>query len=170
MAASVTGTFGHATGTWKPGGQIAVAMIGRPSLSRPVTPRQRPGTSAARRFPPAGAGCGGPQATPKTTRSALPRRPARPPRRHEPLAKTPWPDRPAKGRAMNTNAGTTHRLRGLPGPVAVSAAFAANAWAAVPLSRGSPPGRYLAGPGLLMVPRAAGTGEHAPAAREGRQS
>jgi hypothetical protein len=71
---------------------------------------------------------------------------------------------------MNTNAGTTHRLRGLPGPVAVSAAFAANAWAAVPLSRGSPPGRYLAGPGLLMAPRAAGTGEHAPAAREGRQS
>jgi hypothetical protein len=71
---------------------------------------------------------------------------------------------------MNTNAGTTHRLHGLPGPVAVSAAFAANAWAAVPPSRGSPPGRYLTGSGLLAAQQAAGTGEHAAAAREGRQS
>jgi len=48
---------------------------------------------------------------------------------------------------MNTNTGSTHRLQGLPGPAAASAAFAANAWAAVPLSRGSPPGRGRAGPG-----------------------
>jgi hypothetical protein len=67
---------------------------------------------------------------------------------------------------MNTNASSTHRLHGLPGPVAASAAFAANAWAAVPSSRGSPPGRYLAGPGLLAAPLAAGGGEH-PAASAG---
>jgi len=72
--------------------------------------------------------------------------------------------------AMITNAGTTHRPHGLPGPVAVSAAFAANAWAAVPPSRGSPPGRYPAGSGFLTAPQAVGTGEHAAAAREGRQS
>jgi hypothetical protein len=71
---------------------------------------------------------------------------------------------------MNANAGTTRGLHGLPGPVAVSAAFAANAWAAVPPSRGSPPGRYLTGSGLLAAQQAAGTGEHAAAAREGRQS
>jgi hypothetical protein len=83
------------------------------------------------------------------------------------LAKTFWPGRPAKGLAMNTNAGTTH---GLPGVVAVSAAFAANAWAAVPPSRGSPAGRYLAGSVLLATPQAAGTAERAAPAREGRQS
>ena len=72
---------------------------------------------------------------------------------------------------MNTNAGSTHRLYGLPGPVAVSAAFAANAWAAVPPSRGSPPGYFLAGSGLLAAPLAAGAGEHAAAtAGEGRPS
>ena len=72
---------------------------------------------------------------------------------------------------MNTNAGSTHRLHGLPGPMAVSTAFAANSWAATPLSRGSPPGRYLARSGLLAVPPAAGTGEHAAAAAEnGRPS
>jgi hypothetical protein len=59
MAASLTGTLGKPLGHGTPGGQIAVAMFGRPSLSRPVTPRQRPGTSAARHFSPAGAGCGG---------------------------------------------------------------------------------------------------------------
>jgi hypothetical protein len=68
---------------------------------------------------------------------------------------------------MNTNAGATHRLHG---PVAVTAAFAANAWAAVPPSRGSPPGRYPVGSGLFAAPRAAGTGEPAAAARERRQS
>jgi hypothetical protein len=67
---------------------------------------------------------------------------------------------------MNITAGTTH---GLPGPVAVSAAFAANAWATVPPSRGSPPGRDLAGSGLLTAPPATGAGEHAAGAREGRQ-
>ena len=61
---------------------------------------------------------------------------------------------------MHTNARMTH---GLPGQVAVSAAFAANAWAAVPPSRGSPAGRYLAGSGLLAAPLAAGAGEHATA-------
>jgi hypothetical protein len=72
---------------------------------------------------------------------------------------------------MNTNAGSTHRLHGLPGPMAVSTAFAANSWAAVPLSRGSPPGRYLARSGLLAVPLAAGAGEHAAAvAGNGRPS
>ena len=65
---------------------------------------------------------------------------------------------------MNTNAGTTHRLGGPPGPVAVPAAFAANAGAAVPASRGSPPGRYLAGPGLPAATTAAGAGQHATAA------
>jgi hypothetical protein len=65
---------------------------------------------------------------------------------------------------MNTNAGSTHRLHELPGPMAVSTAFAANSWAAVPLSRGSPPGRYLARSGLLAVPLAAAAGEHAAAA------
>ena len=71
---------------------------------------------------------------------------------------------------MITKAGTVHRPNGLPGPVSGSAAFAANAWAAVPPSRGSPPGRYLAGSGLLAPPQAAGTREHAAAVREGRQS
>jgi hypothetical protein len=72
---------------------------------------------------------------------------------------------------MNTNAGTTHRLHGLPGPVAASAAFAANAWAAVPSSRGSPPGRYLAGGGLRAGQPAAGAGAHTVAAAgEGRPS
>jgi hypothetical protein len=70
---------------------------------------------------------------------------------------------------MNTNASSTHRLHGLPGAVAASAAFAANAWAAVPPSRGSPPGRYLAGPGLLAAPLAAGGGEHPAAAAGGGQ-
>ena len=72
---------------------------------------------------------------------------------------------------MNTNAGTTHRLRGLPGPVGVSAAFAADAWAVVPPSRGSPPGRHLAGSGLLAARPAAGAGGRvAAAAGEGRPS
>jgi hypothetical protein len=72
---------------------------------------------------------------------------------------------------MNTNAGTTHRLHGLPSPMAVSTAFAVNAWAAVPPSRGSPPGRYLADSGRLAAPLAAGTGEHTVAAPgEGRRS
>jgi hypothetical protein len=71
---------------------------------------------------------------------------------------------------MNTNAGTTNRRHGLPGPVAASAAYAANAWAAVPPSRGSPPGRYPAVSGLPTAPQAAGTGVHAAAARERRQS
>jgi hypothetical protein len=64
---------------------------------------------------------------------------------------------------MNTNAGSTHRLHELPCPAAVSAAFRPNAWAAVPPARGSPPGRYLAGSGLLAAPPAAGAGEHAAA-------
>jgi hypothetical protein len=68
---------------------------------------------------------------------------------------------------MNTNAGTTHRPQGLPGPVAVSAAFTANAWAAVPPSRGSPPGRHLAGSGF---PAAGASGPAAAAAGEGRPS
>ena len=71
---------------------------------------------------------------------------------------------------MITNAGTTHRPHGLPGPVAAPAAFAANDWAAVPPSRGSPADRYPAGSGLLAAPHAAGTGEHTTAARERRQS
>ena len=70
---------------------------------------------------------------------------------------------------MNTNASTTHR-QGLPGPVAVSAAFAANAWAAVPPSRGSPPGHSLPGSGRAAL-LAVVTGKHAAAAaREGRPS
>jgi hypothetical protein len=78
------------------------------------------------------------------------------------------PSRPEKGPTMNTNTGTTHRLHG---PVAASAAFAANAWATVPLSRGSPPGRYPAGSGLHAAPLAAGDGKHtAAAAAEGRPS
>ena len=84
---------------------------------------------------------------------------------------------------MNTNAGSTHRLHGLPGPATVSAAFRANAWAAVPPARGrprgrgsppgrgGPPARYLAGSGLLAAPPAAGAGEHAAAVTgEGRPS
>jgi len=71
---------------------------------------------------------------------------------------------------MITKAGTAHRPNRMPGPVSAPAAFAANAWAAVPPSRGSPPGRYLAGSGLLTAPQAVGTGEHAAAVREGRQS
>jgi hypothetical protein len=71
---------------------------------------------------------------------------------------------------MNTNATTTHRLHGLPGALAASAAFAANAWAAVPPSRGSPPGHSLASSGLA-APLAIETGEHvAAAAGEGRPS
>jgi hypothetical protein len=50
MAASLTGTLRTLLGHRTPGGHIAVAMIGRPSLSWPVTPRRRPGTSTARRF------------------------------------------------------------------------------------------------------------------------
>ena len=68
---------------------------------------------------------------------------------------------------MNTSAGTTHRLGGLPGPMAVSAALAANARAAVPASRGSPPGRYLAGSGLPAATAAASAGQHATAAAGG---
>jgi len=64
---------------------------------------------------------------------------------------------------MNTNAGTTHRLREMPDPVAASAAFAASSWGAVPSSRGSPPSRPLAGTGLA-APLAARAGEHAVAA------
>ena len=89
---------------------------------------------------------------------------------------------------MNTDADTTYRFGGLSGPMAVSAAFAANAWATVPPSRGSPPGqgsppgrgspparylagRYLAGSGLLAATPAAGAGQHATAtAGEGRPS
>jgi hypothetical protein len=71
---------------------------------------------------------------------------------------------------MNMTAGTAHRLRGLPGPAAASAAFAASACAAVPSSRGNPPGRPLAGTGLV-APLAARAGEHAAAAAgEGRPS
>ena len=87
MAASLTGTFGHATGTRDAGRPNRVAMIGRPSLSRPVTPRQRPGTSAVRHFLLAGAGCGGRKAH-HDHPQRIPRRPARLPRRHEPSAKT----------------------------------------------------------------------------------
>jgi hypothetical protein len=72
---------------------------------------------------------------------------------------------------MNTNAGSTHRLHELPGPMAVSTAFAANSWAAVPLSRGSPHGRYLARSGLVAAPLAVGAGKHvAAAAGNGRPS
>ena len=68
---------------------------------------------------------------------------------------------------MNTNTSTTHRLHG---PVAVPAAFAANAWAAVPSSRGSPPGHSLPGSGRAAL-LAVVTGRHAAAAaREGRPS
>ena len=49
---------------------------------------------------------------------------------------------------MNTNAASTHRLHGLPPALAAAAALAANAWAAIPASRGSPPGHHRAGPGL----------------------
>lgn len=71
---------------------------------------------------------------------------------------------------MNTNAGTTHRLHGLPGPMAASTALAVNAWAAIPHSRGSPPG-YPAGSGRLAARLAAGTGERTAAAPgEGRRS
>jgi hypothetical protein len=71
---------------------------------------------------------------------------------------------------MNTNANTTHRLHGLPGSMAVSAAFAANAWAAVPPSRGSPPGHSLPGSGRAAL-LAIVTGKRAAAAgREGRPS
>ena len=65
---------------------------------------------------------------------------------------------------MNTNAGTTHRLHGLPGPVAVSAAGGPTQL------RGSPPGRYLAGSALLTALHTAGAGRHAAAVPEGRQS
>lgn len=169
MAASLTGTFGHATGTPDAGRPDRVAMIGRPSLSRPVTPRQRPGTSAARHFSPAGAGYGGRPASPRPPQR-VPRRLARPPRRHEPLAKTLGRAGERKDQAMNTNAGAAHRLQRLPGPAAVRAAFAATVWAAVPTSRGSPPGRCLTGSGLLAAPRAAGTAGHAAAERERRRS
>jgi hypothetical protein len=71
---------------------------------------------------------------------------------------------------MNTNVSTTHRLHGLPGPVAASAAFAANAWAAVPPSRGSPPAHSLPGSGRAAL-LAVVTGKHAAAAAgEGRPS
>jgi len=72
---------------------------------------------------------------------------------------------------MNTNTGSTHRLRGLPGPVAASAAFAANAWAAVPLTRGSPPRRYRAGPGdPARHPGAGADPQLAAAAKDGGPS
>lgn len=71
---------------------------------------------------------------------------------------------------MNSNGNSTHRLHGLPGPMAVSAAFAANAWAAVPPSRGSPPGHSLPGSGRAAL-LAVVTGKHAAAASgEGRPS
>jgi hypothetical protein len=71
---------------------------------------------------------------------------------------------------MNTDGNTTYRLRGLPGPMAVSAAFAANAWAAVPPSRGSPPGHSLPGSGRAAL-LAVVTGKHAAVAgAEGRPS
>jgi hypothetical protein len=71
---------------------------------------------------------------------------------------------------MTTNAGTTNQLHGLPGPVAASAAFAANAWAAVPPSRGSPQGYSLPGSGRAAL-LAVATGKHAAAAAgEGRPS
>jgi hypothetical protein len=54
---------------------------------------------------------------------------------------------------MNTNSPLTHRLHGLPGPAAARAAFAANAWAAVPANRGSPHGCQTS-PGQPAAPRA----------------
>jgi hypothetical protein len=71
MAASLTGTLGKPLGHGTPGGRIAVAMSGRPSLSRPVTPRQWPGTSAARRFP---AGTSGVRRAPGPTKTIPGRR------------------------------------------------------------------------------------------------
>jgi hypothetical protein len=71
---------------------------------------------------------------------------------------------------MHINTGTTRRLHGLPGPVAASAALAANAWAAVPSSRGSPSGYSLPGSGRAAL-LAVATGKHAAAAAgEGRPS
>lgn len=72
---------------------------------------------------------------------------------------------------MNTNTGSTHRLHGLPAPIAASIALAANAWAAVPANRGSPQGRYGGAPGQ-SVAQAAGQQDSKPAAadRNGRPS
>lgn len=166
MAASLTGTSGTPLGHRTPGGHIAVAMIRRPSLSRAGDTPAAARASAVRRVPLAGAGCGGRQAVPGTARGAVPRRTGRRAGCHATTnsGHDHWPSGLEKGPTMNTNAGSTHRLHGLPGPVAVSTAFAANAWAAVPLSRGSPPGRCLARSGLLAVPLAATVGEHAAAA------
>jgi len=173
MAASLTWTLGTPLGHGTPGGQIAVAMIGRPSLSRAGDTPAVARASTARRFPLAGAGCGGRQTVPGTIRRAVPLRTGRRAGCHATTSSghDRWPSGLEKGPTMNTNAGSTHRLHGLPGPVAASTAFAANAGAAVPLSRGSPPGRYQARPGLLAVPLAAGAGEHAAAAAgKGRPS
>lgn len=72
---------------------------------------------------------------------------------------------------MNSNTGSTHRLLGLPGPVAAATAFAVNAWAAVPPSRGSPPGHCRAGPGYPAARRAARpTPQQAAAVRDGGAS
>jgi hypothetical protein len=70
---------------------------------------------------------------------------------------------------MNTNTGSTHRLHGLPGPVAAAAAFAANAWAAVPASRGSPPYSHQPASGPRASRPPAGPGQYA-GAGEGRAS
>jgi len=116
MATSLTGTLGTPLGHGTPGGHIAVAMIRRRSLSRPVTPRQRPGTSAARRFP---AGRSGMRRAPGPTEyhPAAPYRGGQADCHAGPSpGQDPWPGRPAKGQAMNANAGTRHRVRGLPGP------------------------------------------------------
>ncbi len=160
MAASLTGTLGTPLGRETPGGHITVAMIRRPSLSRAG---DAPAAARGRRCRPlprsherdtadAGPHQGQPTAPYRDGRAGC--------RANTSLSQGPLASRQEKGPAMHRNARMTY---GLPGQVAVSAAFAANAWAAVPPSRGSPAGRYLAGSGLLAAPLAAGAGEHATA-------
>lgn len=67
---------------------------------------------------------------------------------------------------MNCNTTSTHRLHAIPPAPAASAALAANVWAAIPASHGSPPG-CRAGPGL---PAAWPGRQPASAAREGGRS
>src|SRR5690348_13307067 len=112
MAASLSCTpLGHAT----PGGHITVATARRPSLSGAG---DAPAAARDKRFRPLSAWRG------RDTADARHQGPPTAPHRggragcraDTSIGHDLWPNTHKNGAAMNTNTGTTHRLRSLPGP------------------------------------------------------